>query len=140
VIVYLDTSALVKLYVAEDGADLVHRAVEDAAVVATCEVAYVEARAALARRHREHGLSRSGYLRAVRDLDRDWPSFFLLVVGTLLRDAAALADRYALRAYDALHLAAGLATRASGEPVTFACWDRTLAHAAGQAGLETFPN
>jgi predicted nucleic acid-binding protein len=141
VILYLDASALVKLYVEEEGAVRARDAAREAEVVATCEVAYVEARAALARRFRERGLSRSGYRQAVRDLDADWPRFFLVAAGgSLVIEAGVLAERYALRAYDALHLASGLATKGdSDEDAVFACWDRHLARAAAKAGLNVLP-
>lgn len=51
--VYLDTSALIKLYVNEDGAEKVEAAIKRFEVAATSVVAYAEARAALARRRRE---------------------------------------------------------------------------------------
>lgn len=47
--VYLDTSSMVKLYVAEAGSDIVRRLVAESAVVATSVVAYPEMRATLAR-------------------------------------------------------------------------------------------
>jgi len=53
-IVYLDTSALVKLYAEEEeGGELVRRAVAEAERIATSTVAYAEARAGLARKLRE---------------------------------------------------------------------------------------
>ena len=122
-ILYLDTSALVKLYVDEDGASLARRGVGDAEVVSTSEIAYVELRAAL------------------RDLHRDWPQFFLIAVGSaLVREAGALAEYYRLRAYDAVHLASSLAVQAQTEEVvTFASWDRALAEVAVKAGLQPLP-
>ena len=39
---YLDTSSLVKLYVAEPGSDAVRKLVDDATVVATSSIAYTE--------------------------------------------------------------------------------------------------
>jgi predicted nucleic acid-binding protein len=39
VILYLDASALVKLYVEEEGARRIRQGVEDAEVIATCEIA-----------------------------------------------------------------------------------------------------
>ena len=44
--VYLDTSSLVKLYVAEPESESVRRLVENADIVATAAIAYAEARAA----------------------------------------------------------------------------------------------
>ena len=50
VILYLDTSSLVKIYVAEQGSKDVQALVAQATVVATSRVAYPEMRAAFARR------------------------------------------------------------------------------------------
>ena len=47
---YLDTSALVKLYVEEEGRETVFEAVEGADRVATSTVAYAESRAAFDRK------------------------------------------------------------------------------------------
>ena len=56
-ILYLDTSSLVKLYVEEPGSPAVHADVEGSELVTTSIVAYTEARAALARRRREGSLT-----------------------------------------------------------------------------------
>ena len=56
-ILYLDTSALVKLYVEEPNSEEVRSAVDGAVAVAVSEVSYTEARSALARREREGSLS-----------------------------------------------------------------------------------
>lgn len=60
-ICYLDTSALVKLYVHEQGSETVRKLVDAASVVATSKVAYPEARAALARGFREGLLAEKDY-------------------------------------------------------------------------------
>ena len=56
-ILYLDTSSLVKLYVEEPGSPGVRAIVDEAEVVATSVVACAEAAAAFARRKRERGTS-----------------------------------------------------------------------------------
>ncbi|MGH8694308.1 MAG: PIN domain-containing protein [Burkholderiales bacterium] len=56
-ILYLDTSALVKLYVREQGSAQVRAHVNKADVIATSVVAYAEARAAFARLRRERPAS-----------------------------------------------------------------------------------
>ncbi len=69
-IAYRDTSALVKLYAAEeDGRELVRLAVEESERVATSTVAYAEARAGLARKQREGVFTADDLRRAVSDLD-----------------------------------------------------------------------
>lgn len=62
---YLDTSALVKLYVEEAGSSVVRKSVEDADTAATSIVAFVEARAAFVVAvkkgyHRQHMRNSSG--------------------------------------------------------------------------------
>jgi uncharacterized protein len=69
---YLDTSALVKLYVEEEGRETVFEAVEKAEWVATSTVAYAEARAAFARKVRSGDLPERGRRQAVSDLDVEW--------------------------------------------------------------------
>ena len=70
-ILYLDTSALVKLYVEELGTSMVTARVERAEAVATVRATYAEARAALARHRRERALTAASLRRAVRELDRE---------------------------------------------------------------------
>ncbi len=103
---YLDTSALVKLYVEEEGSSTVREAVAGAETVATSMIAYVEARAAFARRRRERRLSRSEYSSTTKEFEADWEHYVALeVTSSLIRSAAELAEAHALRAYDAVHLA-----------------------------------
>jgi predicted nucleic acid-binding protein len=138
VILYLDTSALVKLYVDEDDANLVRDTVAEAQLIGTSEIAYVELRSALARRHREGAIEGDAYRRVLKDIDADWQQLFLILVNSqLVRDAGGIAEQYHLRAYDAIHLASSLTlqTRAE-EPVTFASWDKSLETSAAAAKLQ----
>ncbi len=52
-ILFCDTSALIKLYVQEEGSELMLEVAKEAAVVAACRIAWVEAMFAFARRSRE---------------------------------------------------------------------------------------
>lgn len=135
---YLDTSALVKLYVDEAGSPIVRHAVDQAELIATAAIAYVEARAALVRRRHEGGLSAGDYRRIVRGLDADWPRYLIVeVTDSLIRESARLAEVHRLRAYDAVHLAAAAAVHGQlAEPIIFASWDFDLEKAARGEGLE----
>jgi predicted nucleic acid-binding protein len=133
VTVYLDTSSLVKLFVAEAGSDDVRELVSRAAVVATSIVAYPETRAALARLRRSGGLTAAGFATAKRDFEAQWPSLLALeVTGPLGREAGALAERYALRGFDALHLASfvEVARRAGPAETRFSSFDDRLNQAS----------
>lgn len=135
-ILYLDTSSLVKLYVQEPGSQQVQKLVARAELVATSVVAYAEARAALARRCREGGLTPAEYRRARAALDADWPRILTLEVSEpVARSAGNLAEREKLRGFDALHLASYLtvAEEFPGEVVRFSAADEALTRAAARS-------
>jgi predicted nucleic acid-binding protein len=137
VTVYLDTSSLVKLYVDEPDADDVQRIVAEADVVATSVLAYAEARAAFARKRREKLVTPAESRAALRQLDADWPRFFVILLGDELAQAAGrLADAHGIRGCDAVHLAAfeTLLAQCEDEDVRFSCADDRLSRAARSLG------
>lgn len=126
---YLDTSSLVKLYVEEAGSDDVRDLVAPATVVATSIVAYPETRAALARLRRGGDLSPSKFATAKRNFEAQWPAFLTLeVTAPIGREAGEFAERYALRGFDALHLAsfAEIARMAGPAETRFSSFDDQL--------------
>ncbi len=138
-ILYLDTSALVKLYAVEEGRETVERAVEEAGRIVTSAVAYAEARAALARKLREGVFSEGEHREAVAALDEDWRTLEVLsVTENVARLAGDLAERHALRGFDAVHLASALLVRAAsreqgdGEDVLFLGFDIDLMGAVAE--------
>jgi predicted nucleic acid-binding protein len=136
VTLYLDTSSLVKLYVAESGSDEVRARVDQATIVATSMIAYPEARAALARRRRERALRSAAFNAATRKFEDDWPKYLAVqVTEALCREAGHLAERYALRGYDGVHLASFIeVAREAGIPDTrFSSFDDRLNGAARRA-------
>jgi uncharacterized protein len=133
VTLYLDTSSLVKLYVQEVGSEDVRNLVAQAAVVSTSIVAYPEARAALARLRRSRDLSAATFAAAKRNFEEQWPAFLTLeVTAAVSREAGDFAERYALRGFDALHLAsfAEVARRAGRSDTHFSSFDDPLNKAA----------
>ena len=140
-ILYLDTSALVKLYVREQGSARVRRALTKADQIGTSRVAHPEARAAFARRAREGSLGARALRRAVAALEADLPSLVVVACGaSLARRAGELAERRALRGFDAIHLASALDLRdLSGAEVRFMAFDERLNGAAKDEGLELSP-
>lgn len=135
---YLDTSALLKLYVEEADSDFVERAVKDAEITATSILTYVETKSAFSRRRRDGSLTLVSYHRGVREFERDWPKYFVIpVTDSLVQSAGKLAESQGLRAYDALHLASAVLFRDKTEPpVVFGCWDFRLESAARRQGLQ----
>ena len=128
-IVYFDTSALVKLFVLEDGSDLVEGLRSEADAIATSCIAYVEACAALTRRYREKRLSHRNYLDARRGLLDQWPDFAIAQVNEV--QAGELAAKYKLRGLDAIHIeAANEVRKHTKSSPTFCTFDERQAEAA----------
>lgn len=137
-ILYLDTSAIVKLYVDEDGSPLVRSAVQAAEVVATSRVAYAETRAALAAASRQGRIAEAERAVAAAAFRADWRSFCVVhVTQELVELAADLAEEKALRGFDAIHLASAVfLLQRTGQVVRFLAWDRRLNQAAAEMGLQ----
>jgi predicted nucleic acid-binding protein len=137
VILYLDTSALVKLYIEEVASDDVAASVGNAGVVVTARVTYAEARATFARLAREGVITAAAHRRVVSDFDEDWPAYTIVDVSeVVVRRAGALAERYSLRGYDAVQLAAALDVQViGGMNVSFASFDSRLNQAARRERL-----
>jgi uncharacterized protein len=106
VILYLDTSSLVKVYLTEAGSDDVRALASEARVVTTSLVAYPQVRAAFARRHRDRTLRPADFMRVKRDFEADWLTYVTIeVTAAICQEAGDLAERYRLRGYDSIHLA-----------------------------------
>lgn len=137
-LLYLDTSALIKLYVDEDGSAKVGAWVEATEAVATHEIAFVECRSALARKHREGALAEKAYLSIWATLSGEWGHYIRIAFpASLIQQAAEFTETFALRAYDSVHLAAAsYVARQLGVEVRFGCFDRALNRAARMTGLE----
>jgi uncharacterized protein len=132
---YFDTSALVKLYLAEEGSDQAMALFDAAEVAIVNALAFVEVRAALAAAVRAGRLHPDAFATAKEDLQTLRETFAVIDPGGVLDAAADAAERYALRAYDALHLASAIAVAASD--LVFISWDADLSTAAARAGLAT---
>lgn len=139
---YLDTSALMKLWLYEPTSEEVHRAFEDAPRVASCAIARLEARATLARVLRERRLPYAHLpvveQKVAQDLDQ---MTFLGVDDYLITAAGALASRHPLKSLDALHLATALVLPHTfpGMPWVFMTFDLKLSRAAAAEGLNVWP-
>jgi uncharacterized protein len=136
---YLDTSALVKLLLHdEDGGDVVREVIAATDMNFTSRISHPEARAALAASHRAGRLAANDHTRSKRDLDRAVASLRIVELRAgLARAAGDVAERFQLRAYDAVHLASALVV--DGGDTVVVTWDTTLARAASAAGLGVAP-
>jgi uncharacterized protein len=137
VILYLDTSSLVKIYLEEPGADLVREWVDAAEGIATSRVAYPEALSAFTRRREEGDLDSKAFGLVQESLRNDWTDFVLLPLNE--QRAGTLVVRHLLRGFDAIHLAAAfdLRDQIRGDSVVFSSYDRKLLRAARSEGIDS---
>ncbi len=131
-ITYVDPSTLLKLIIDEPGSDRAEVIWRSADVLASVNLIVVEARAALAAACRQGRITAAKHLQAKAALLTLVGDLYAVeVTDALLHHAADLAEREALRGYDAVHLAAALLVKAS--VITSA--DSTLCDAAARQGL-----
>lgn len=135
---YLDTSALIKRFVAEKGSPLVQTLVTRKGPIATAKIAYAEVYAGLTRKLREGHLSDASYALACRHFEADWQAYIRVELHDdtlfLARD---LIRRHPLRGFDAIHLASAISLKnALGEDITFAAADERLLRAAEAEDLK----
>ncbi len=136
-ICYFDSSAIVKLWVEEEGTETARALWRDASLRITSVLAYTECRAALAAAVRARRLGRAAARTARTELDQHWNELGHIAVDELLVVAAGdLAEHERLRGYDAIHLACALEAAAGGT-LAFVTWDGTLRRAARRHGLAT---
>jgi len=136
-IVYLDTSSLVKLYVEENESSKVDDLVKSSEVTATSLVAYAEARAAFARRYREKAFTSDEYDRMKEVFNKDWSRYLILsVTEDMVRLAGDLTEKHALRDFDSIHLASALTLHQElSSPIVFSCFDDNLQKAFEEEDL-----
>lgn len=136
-ILYLDTSAKVKLYADEPGSVLVREAVARADIIASNIIAYAETRAALARKHRQGGIDDTTLIEIKQEFERDWSRIHRLPVNEMIiHRAGEFAEQHSLRGYDSVHLAAAESLQTVlGSSIVFACFDNALNQAALERGL-----
>ena len=129
----MDSSAFVKLLIAEAGSPQVLDWVDEAMAVACSPLGYPEMVSAFGRRLREGSLAPRLYARVLEELESQWDNVVSVAVDERL--AGSLARRYPLSGADAVHLAAALTLARSDLPVTLCSYDRRLNAAAVSEGL-----
>ena len=137
--VYLDSSAVVKLYVPERGHELVRLL---GGVKLSSAVTRVEVASALWRKERlgELDAADAVTLLAAFDVDLGRRLTTVVVDQRVLDEATEVVARHALRAYDAVQLATAIvARRVLGRLDEFAAFDQTLRRAAATEQFTLVP-
>ena len=136
-ILFCDTSALLKLFILEEHIETVVAATVAADAVAVSRLAWPEFMSALARRAREIPRDAPALAQARQAWVARWADFVVVEVNQPLVELAGdYAEAFALRAYDSVQLAALQTLRLqSGEDMRFACFDSRLVKAAAVLGI-----
>ena len=138
-ILFVDTSVLVKLYIAEPGSERMREAVVKEEQIAASVLAFAEIHAALARRRREGLLLPREHEELRLRFADDWEELMQVPVSAeILAFVPGLCKRHPLRGADAVHLASALLLREEGLDILFACSDGSLLGAAATEGLAVF--
>jgi predicted nucleic acid-binding protein len=141
---FLDTSALVKRYATETGTAWVTGLIAPSAgnLILVARITGVETVAAIARKRKGNLLSPPDAATASATARQEFGGLFLIVEVTaaLLTTAADLAEKHALRGYDAVQLAAALEADAERRrlnltPLTLVTADTDLLAAGVAEGL-----
>lgn len=141
-IVYFDTSALLKAYVQEEGSAEVLALMDQVDnLFGSIVLTKVEMASAIQRAIRTTGSASISATKAWEDFLDNWDAFTRLrVTAGTIEKASDFAWKYGLRGYDSLHLAAALIWQETLDAkVSFAAFDRDLWQAGRKAGLETWP-
>lgn len=137
-ILYCDTSALIKRYVEERGTADIDRLWENASVISTSVVAFAETISAFSRKSREGLLTKAEFSRILKKFRADYEHLILVPIsGDLNGTIERLARRHSLRGLDLIHLASAMVFAGQKTPkIVFACFDSLLNRAAAKEGIE----
>jgi uncharacterized protein len=128
-ILYVDSSALVKRYVHERGSEAVQTAMQEADACFVCRIAFVET---------VRAVTLAAGAAAARPVRDEWNALGVVEVDQpLVEHATELALAHNLRSLDAIHLASALCLPA--DELAVASWDDRLSAAAAAEGLTLLP-
>lgn len=123
--------------IVEEGSELASELWATPHPAITSILSYPEGRAALAAARRGARLTASAHTRALASFESLHGELSLIGIDMqLAREAGDLAQRSALRGYDAVHLASALA---AGDAITLVSWDKDLRIAAARNGCALAP-
>jgi predicted nucleic acid-binding protein len=142
VILFCDTSALMKLLVDEAQSDQMRQISSTVDAIGVCRISWAETMSALAHFQLENPIGDDYLEQARQQLIQSWESFTIVeITQPLVETAGRFADAFALRVYDSIQLAAAHQLHAiAEETVLFACYDRRLNLAAQLLQLEVLPS
>lgn len=136
-ILFCDTSALMKAYAKEEHSERVRKLIKEAASCFVSLITWAEMCAAFGLKERTQQITSTEVAAGLERLNNEWSSFGKIDVdAALVTDAGELAVRFGLRAYDSVQLASAQRVhRQLGNNLVFCCFDKQLNTAAAALGI-----
>jgi predicted nucleic acid-binding protein len=140
-ILYLDTSAVVKLFIHEAGTDYVQGLFAPVGIFGTSRICQPEFSAALSKSVRMGFCTNETAEGALKEFTRVWGSVIKVDADAgVLGSAADLAWENGLRGYDAVHLASAMRLESLARShVTMVTYDKQLWDVSRKVGMVTLP-
>ena len=138
-IVYFDSSSIVKWFFDESHAVASRNVRDQAEAVVTSPLSYPEVMSAIRRAGADGRCTRNDAKFLREEFHSVWKDFHLVrIEEPLIQRAGDLVFQYKLKGYDAMHLASALALTGSGTKIAlfFSSFDRNLNHAAKEEGFK----
>ncbi len=131
-ILFCDTSALMKAYAKEQASEQVRKLLQQASNCFVSLITWAEMYAAFGLKQRTQQITGAEVAAGLERLNKEWASFGLIAVDSpLMIEAGELALRFGLRACDSVQLASAQRVhRQLGNNLTFCCFDKQLNAAA----------
>lgn len=138
-ILYLDTSSLVKLYIDEADSEEIRGIVAQAELIVTCRITCPEFYSALTRRRNCNEISRKDYEKLSIAFESDWERITVLDFDE--RQAGAFVRKHCLRGADSIHLSSLMQLAGGDEKldIAFSSADIRLNDAAAAEGFLLSP-
>lgn len=140
-IIYCDTSALMKLFVAEQHTEAMQNIAAESTRLVVSQLTWPEMCAGLGLKQRTNQVDKKIALTALERLNTEWPRYSRLAVDEdLMVEAGELALRFGLRAYDSVQLASAQRIhRSLDNNLIFCCFDKQLNAAAAALAINILP-
>ena len=140
-IIYCDTSALMKLFVSEQHTEAMQNIAAESTRLVVSQLTWPEMCAGLGLKQRTNQVDTKIALTALERLNTEWPRYSRLAVDEdLMVEAGELALRFGLRAYDSVQLASAQRIhRSLGNNLIFCCFDKQLNAAAAALAINILP-
>ena len=137
-IIFCDTSALMKLFVTEQHSNAIQKLASESARVIVSQLTWAEMCAGLALKQRTNQVDAQLATTALAQLRAEWPRYSRLGVDEeLMIESGDLSLKFGLRAYDSVQLASAQRVHKQlGSNLTFCCFDKQLNAAASALNIQ----